>query len=39
MKIKIDLDFTKCKTKEDIEKVFEENKEELNKLQKLRNKT
>ena len=35
MKLKISLDFSKCKTEEDIENVFEENKEELDKLKKM----
>lgn len=32
----MNLDFSKCKTKEDVKKVFEERKEELEVLGKLR---
>ena len=34
MKMTLNLDFTKCKNKEDVDKVFKEHKEEINKLNK-----
>jgi len=36
MKLKIDLDFSKCKTEDDVNNVFEEHKVEFNKLKQFR---
>ena len=38
VKIKMNLDFTKCKTKEDVDKVFEKHKDEFEAIDKLKNK-
>ncbi len=36
MKMKIDLDFSKCKTKEDVDEVFKKHKKELDAVKQFR---